>query len=326
MGDAGLYTCLAQNPAGEIEKSFRVRVQAPPNVIGPQGPRFVVGLAPGQLVLECSVKADPAPEIEWHRDGILLQADAHTQFPEQGRFLQLQALSTADSGDYSCTARNAAGSTSVAFRVEIRTVPSIRPGPPAVNASANQTALLPCQADGTPPPLVSWRKDGVPLDPGSPRFQLLPEGSLRIQPVLAQDAGHYLCLASNSAGSDRQGLDLQVFEPPAIAPGPSNLTLTAHSPASLPCEASGSPKPLVVWWKDGQKLDFRLQQGAYRLLPSNALLLAAPGPGDSAQFECVVSNEVGEARRLYWVTVHGEFMFKVRGRGGSRDGGSASSL
>lgn len=53
-------------------------------------------------------------------------------------------------------------------------------------------------------------------------------------------------------------------EPPAIAPGPSNLTLTAHSPASLPCEASGSPKPLVVWWKDGQKLDFRLQQGAYR--------------------------------------------------------------
>uniref|UniRef100_A0A5G2Q6R4 Hemicentin-2 n=1 Tax=Sus scrofa TaxID=9823 RepID=A0A5G2Q6R4_PIG len=301
VGDAGLYTCLAQNPAGEIEKSFRVRVQAPPNVIGPQGPRFVVGLAPGQLVLECSVKADPAPEIEWHRDGILLQVGARLG----GRFLQLQALSTADSGDYSCTARNAAGSTSVAFRVEIRTVPSIRPGPPAVNASANQTALLPCQADGTPPPLVSWRKDGVPLDPGSPRFQLLPEGSLRIQPVLAQDAGHYLCLASNSAGSDRQGLDLQVFEPPAIAPGPSNLTLTAHSPASLPCEASGSPKPLVVWWKDGQKLDFRQPSVCLsRLLPSNALLLAAPGPGDSAQFECVVSNEVGEARRLYWVTVH----------------------
>lgn len=42
-----------------------------------------------------------------------------------------------------------------------------------------------------------------------------------------------------------------------------------------------------------------------RLLPSNALLLAAPGPQDSAQFECVVSNEMGEARRLYQVTVQG---------------------
>lgn len=49
---------------------------APPNIIGPQGPRFVVGLAPGQLVLECSVEGDPAPEIEWHRDGVLLQVGA----------------------------------------------------------------------------------------------------------------------------------------------------------------------------------------------------------------------------------------------------------
>ncbi|KAF4016760.1 hypothetical protein G4228_008189 [Cervus hanglu yarkandensis] len=304
VGDAGLYTCLAHSPAGEAEKSFRVRVQAPPNVIGPHGPRFVVGLAPGQLVLECSVEADPAPEIEWHREGVLLQADAHTQFPEEGRFLQLQALSTADSGDYSCTARNAAGSTSLAFHVEVHMVPTIHPGPPIVNASMNQTTLLPCQADGAPRPLVSWLKDGVPLDPESPRFQILSEGSLRIQPVLAQDAGHYLCLASNPAGSDRQGRDLRVFEPPTIAPGPSNLTLTAHTPASLPCEASGSPKPLVAWWKDGQKLDFRLHQGTYRLLPSNALLLEAPSPQDSAQFECVVSNEVGEARKLYWVMVH----------------------
>lgn len=49
---------------------------APPHIIGPRGPRSVVGLAPGQLVLECSVEADPAPEIEWHRDGILLQVGA----------------------------------------------------------------------------------------------------------------------------------------------------------------------------------------------------------------------------------------------------------
>lgn len=43
------------------------------------------------------------------------------------------------------------------------------------------------------------------------RLEFLPEGSLKIHPVLAQDAGHYLCLVSNSAGSDRQGLDLRVF-------------------------------------------------------------------------------------------------------------------
>lgn len=45
----------------------------------------MVGLAPGQLVLECSVEAEPAPEIEWHRDGILLQVGAG--LGTQGRHL-----------------------------------------------------------------------------------------------------------------------------------------------------------------------------------------------------------------------------------------------
>lgn len=58
-----------------------------------------------------------------------------------------------------------------------------------------------------------------------------------------------------------------------------------------------------------------------RLLPTNALLLAAPGPQDSAQFECVASNEVGEARRLYRVTVLGESGWEPRRK---RDVGSTS--
>lgn len=41
----------------------------------------MVGLAPGQLVLECSVEAEPAPQIEWHRDGIVLQVGARQGHP-----------------------------------------------------------------------------------------------------------------------------------------------------------------------------------------------------------------------------------------------------
>lgn len=42
-----------------------------------------------------------------------------------------------------------------------------------MNASVNQIALLPCRASGEPPPVVSWRKDGAPLDPESPRWVLV---------------------------------------------------------------------------------------------------------------------------------------------------------
>lgn len=52
-------------------------------------------------------------------DWVSPQESTHTQFPERGRYLRLQELSLADVGDYSCTARNAAGSTSVDFHVDI---------------------------------------------------------------------------------------------------------------------------------------------------------------------------------------------------------------
>ncbi|XP_072488821.1 hemicentin-2 isoform X7 [Notamacropus eugenii] len=304
LDDAGLYSCLAENPAGEDGKNFLVRLQAPPNIIGSHETRSVIGLADGQLVLECPVEADPPPKIEWHREGILLQADAHTLLLENGRFLQLQALDISDSGKYSCVASNAAGSTSLPFDVEIHKAPTIQPGALVVNASVNQTALLPCKTTGVPMPLVSWRKDGVPLVPGNSRLEFLPDGSLRIQPVYPQDSGYYLCQASNSAGSDRQGQELRVFEPPTIAPGPSNLTLTVHSQATLPCEARGSPKPHVVWKKNGQTLSLDRHQGAYRLLPSSSLVITDPELQDTAQFECLVSNDAGKAQRLFWVTVY----------------------
>lgn len=54
----------------------------------------MVGLAPGQLVLECSVEAEPAPEIEWHRDGILLQVGAGWG-PGDTTFCAAQALDPA---------------------------------------------------------------------------------------------------------------------------------------------------------------------------------------------------------------------------------------
>lgn len=59
-----------------------------------------------------------------------------------------------------------------------------------------------------------------------------------------------------------------------------------------------------IWLAPGPSLQPSVHPS--RLLPSNALLLEAPSPQDSAQFECVANNEVGESRRHYQVTVQGE--------------------
>ncbi|XP_023961842.2 hemicentin-2 isoform X1 [Chrysemys picta bellii] len=302
--DAGLYTCLAASPAGEDGKSFWVKTQAPANIQDSSETRSVTALAGGQLSLECPADTHPPSRIEWHRGGSLLQEDAHVQFLAQGRFLQIQDLGVPDGGEYSCTASNALGRTSLNFHVEIQIAPVIKPGPLAVSATVNASALLPCESEGRPTPQRTWRKDGRLLLPaGNPRLELLSDGSLRINPVQVQDMGHYLCMASNPAGSDRRGLDLRVLVLPAIAPGPSNLTLTAHSPASLACEATGLPKPHVTWKKNGHLLNVDLPQSPYRLLSSGSLLIASASLQDTAQFECIVTNPAGEARRLFAVAV-----------------------
>ncbi|XP_041262809.1 hemicentin-2 isoform X2 [Onychostruthus taczanowskii] len=308
VADAGLYTCLATSPAGEDSRSFHVSIQAPPSSASAREIPVITAVPGGQLLLECPEGAEPHPSIEWHREGSQLQEDARRQVLAQGRFLQVLAVAAEDGGEYSCRATSAPGDTGdigPRVRVRVHVAPEIQAGPQEVKVLLNTSAVLPCRAQGWPVPRVTWRKDGqlLPL-PGSDRLQLLPGGSLQIDPVQAQDLGHYLCMASSPAGSDRRGLDLHVLVPPAITPGPSNLTLLAQQPATLGCDTWGSPEPHIRWEKDGRPLNLHLPPGTYSLQSLGSLLISSPAPRDEGRFECIATNAAGEARKAFLVSVH----------------------
>nr|XP_010300774.1 PREDICTED: hemicentin-2 [Balearica regulorum gibbericeps] len=284
MADAGLYTCLATSPAGEDSRSFHISIQAPLSITSVAETPSITAVVGGELILECPGDAVQPPHIEWYREGSLLQ--------------------------YSCRATNVRGDTSPRVQVEVLVAPEIQPGPEEarvlLNGSAVKgSAVLPCQAEGWPVPRVMWQKDGRLLHlRGSNRYELLPGGSLQIKPVQVQDSGYYLCMASSPAGSDRRGLDLRVLVPPAITPGPSNLTLLAQQPATLGCDAWGSPEPHVRWEKDGHPLNPHLLPSTYSLQSSGSLLITSPSPRDEGQFECIATNAAGEARKVFLVSIH----------------------
>ncbi|XP_069729285.1 hemicentin-2 [Phaenicophaeus curvirostris] len=305
VADAGLYTCLATSPAGEDSRSFHISIQAPLGIESVGETSSITAVAGGQLILECPEDAVPPSHVEWHWEGSPLQEDARRQVLAEGRFLQIRDVGAADGGEYSCRATNALGDTSLRVQVEVHVAPEIQPGPEEARALLNGSVVLPCQADGWPTPQVTWQKDGqlLPLH-GSNRLQLLPGGSLQISPVQVQDSGYYLCMASSLAGSDRRSLDLHVLVPPAIIPGPSNLTLLAQQPVTLGCEAWGTPKPHIKWEKDGRLLNPHLLPGAYSLQSSGSLLISSPGPWDEGRFECIATNAAGEARKVFLVSIH----------------------
>ncbi|NXH88102.1 HMCN2 protein, partial [Edolisoma coerulescens] len=104
---------------GEDSRSFHVSIQAPPSIASAGEIPIITAVAGGQLLLECPEGAEPHPNIEWHREGSLLQEDARRQVLAQGRFLQLRAVAAADGGEYSCRATSAPGDTGPRVRLRV---------------------------------------------------------------------------------------------------------------------------------------------------------------------------------------------------------------
>ncbi|KAK2535403.1 Hmcn2 [Columba guinea] len=303
VADAGLYTCLATSPTGEDSRSFHVSIQAPLSMASVGETPSITAVAGGQLILECPEDAVPPPHIEWHQEGSPVQEDPRRQILAEGRFLQIQAVKAADGGEYSCRATNALGDISLRVCVEVHVAPEIQPGPKEVKVLANDSVVLPCQAEGWPMPQVTWRKDGrlLPLG-GNNRLQLLPDGSLQINPVQVQDSGSYLCMASSPAGSDQRGLDLHVLVPPTIADDLTDVTVTQLSPVVLTCYASGMPPPMVSWSKEGTQLGSR--GGGYRVLPTGALEIRQVLPAHAGRYTCTARNAAGTVQKHLRLAVH----------------------
>ena len=79
--------------------------------------------------------------------------------------------------------------------------------------------MLPCVAQGDPPPKLRWLRvgpgfpiDGVPLD--LPDFKALPEGGLFLKHVLPSQDGFYECQAISVVGTNSIGkiTDLQSLQ------------------------------------------------------------------------------------------------------------------
>ncbi|KAA8586482.1 hypothetical protein FQN60_000318 [Etheostoma spectabile] len=92
--------------------------------------------------------------------------------------------------------------------------------------------VLPCKAVGDPSPTIKWLKEinGTPAPVViDSRRSVHGNGSLVIRTVKAEDSGNYSCVASNSFGSDKTVLNLQVQVPP----DQPRLTVTKTTTTSI---------------------------------------------------------------------------------------------
>ncbi|XP_039591708.1 hemicentin-1 isoform X2 [Polypterus senegalus] len=301
--DAGRYTCLASSPAGDDEKEYLVRVHVPPNIAGTSDPQDVSVLENMQAMLECKSDAIPPPTLTWLRNGKPLQSSPRIRILSNGRYLQINNAELGDRANYTCVASNIAGNTTREFIFNVQVAPTIQDGPQTLSVHVDKPAVLECIVSGVPAPRITWRKDGVVMSGSNPRYSIMENGSLHIFSAQVTDTGRYLCMATNPAGSQRKKIDLQIFVPPSIVVSPTDVTATVNIQITLPCEATGFPKPDVVWKKNGRVLNTDHNQNMYRVLSSGSLVVIAATVEDSAIYECVVSNDAGKDQRSMKLTV-----------------------
>ncbi|KAK1804810.1 hypothetical protein P4O66_003652 [Electrophorus voltai] len=324
VNHTGRYTCIARNLAGEARRHFSLKVLEPPRIKGSGAPTEVPVVVHHALELECQAEGIPTPTLTWLKDGrplpqtdgVLLlrggeglritsvQTSPRVRVLSGGRYLQINNADLGDTARYTCLASNVAGETTRHFNLSVNVAPTIKDGPQDMSVNMNQPVVLECVVSGVPAPHVTWRKHGAILSGNSHRYRFAEDGSLHIHSAQVTDTGRYLCMATNPAGTQRKRVDLQVYVPPSIAEGPTNVTVMVNVQTTLSCEATGIPKPSVIWTKDTHPLHTDQNQNMYRLLSSGSLIVIAPTVEDTALYECVVSNEAGQESRAIRLTIH----------------------
>lgn len=142
-----------------------------------------------------------------------------TLTPEGRSVLSLSKVQRVDSGKIIvCSAVNSVGSVSSRVVLAINTQDD-RPPPIILHGPSNQTlplksmAVLPCRAIGTPTPVVSWYRDGIPV-PQSSRVNISESGTLTLTDLNKdQDQGLYTCVASSRSGKSTWSAYLKLEVP-----------------------------------------------------------------------------------------------------------------
>ncbi|XP_036067362.1 obscurin isoform X2 [Oryzias melastigma] len=165
-------------------------------------------------------------------------------------------------------------------------------------AKIGQTIKLTCRVSGSPKPLISWIKDGLPLE-DDPRHIITADRSGRCSLILdsltPDDSGQYLCYATSCMGSAGTLAKVVVQAPPRFVSRLESACLIEGEDIQFCCSTFPIPLPRVRWLKDGRELT---DQHKYSIVSDArsgilSLTVIAATEADIGQYECELWNELG---------------------------------
>ncbi|XP_031715320.1 hemicentin-1 isoform X1 [Anarrhichthys ocellatus] len=296
--DTAAYECVVSNAAGEDSRSINLTVHVPPSIADEPTELVVTRLSP--VVIACTASGVPVPTIHWTKDGMKLTKEGQGYSILPTGPVEILSAQLSHAGRYSCTAKNAAGSTHRHVQLTVQELPVIQSHPSTLDVILNNPITLPCRATGSPRPTITWQKEGINIPTTGGSFTVLPNGGLQINKASVSDSGTYICVAQNPAGTALGKTKLRVQVPPVISSVTQRYLSPVDSSVTLHCQADGSPPPSVTWHKDGQPLSESVRQ---RVLNSGSLQIAFIQPSDTGRYTCTAANAAGTVSHEMSLTV-----------------------
>ncbi|KAK8739717.1 hypothetical protein OTU49_003162 [Cherax quadricarinatus] len=313
--DVGFYECMATNPMGEVKsRKAKMAPEEQQDEVRDEHfsahvkPRFLrlpsdVNVTEGLPVeIECQASGIPKPDVIWTRNDDPIIEGPRIQVSSRGTFSISSAIRN-DSATYRCTAANHLGRIAATATLRVLVAPKLIVEPDDKYASPGSSIQFTCQADGVPPPIISWFKDGQPIVPFGSLTISLHGISLGVQHVKPADEGEYTCRAQNAAGMQEASATLYVRDKvaPVIRKEPRDVSaVTGQEVIVLPCKADGRPKPLISWRKDGHTME---ADNKHSIESDGSLFVYNVTEDDAGMYECSAQNHVGYATANARVTV-----------------------
>ncbi|XP_074836799.1 protein turtle homolog A isoform X2 [Carettochelys insculpta] len=196
--DAGKYTCVPSNGLGRPPSASAFLTVLYPAQVTNMPPDTLLPMGM-QGMIQCPTRANPPLlSISWTKDGHPLELDKFPGWSMAPDGSIVIATGNDDAlGIYTCTPYNSYGTAgpSAPTRVILKEPPvfTLRPKEEYFQ-EVGRELVIPCTAQGDPPPTITWTKLGSPGQSGA---QVDGNSSLVFRPLTKEQHGAWACTASN---------------------------------------------------------------------------------------------------------------------------------
>uniref|UniRef100_A0A3P8XVX8 Neuronal cell adhesion molecule n=1 Tax=Esox lucius TaxID=8010 RepID=A0A3P8XVX8_ESOLU len=248
-GSSAVYQCNVSNEYGYLlANSFVNVLSEAPRVLTPANKVYQV-ISNSRALLDCYAFGSPVPKITWFKDSRSSTLEGDPYILLANGSLEIHVAQAANSGKYTCVARNSLGISENHVYLEVKEPTRILKQPEYKVVRRSKDVVFECKVkhDPTLIPTMTWLKDGGEL-PDDERF-VVDSDSLTIMEVTEEDAGTYTCIMNTTLDQDSASATLTIVE---VTPTPAVVYEYPEPPTDLEL-TDMKPKSVQLTWIPGDE-------------------------------------------------------------------------